>query len=95
LRRRARRHAERNSSLPAGRPVAGATVAASRFEQNLDTLTTATSASGRYSFELPDGDWVVCVDAEGYEMAIEAARTGEPLDFRLEPLTPQGARKPT
>jgi dienelactone hydrolase len=71
-----------------GQPVARATVAASPFERNLDTLTTRTNAAGEYSFDLPEGDWVVYVDAEGREMAIEAARPGGRLDFRVEPLRP-------
>lgn len=69
-----------------GRPVERAAVAASPFARNLDTLTARTSATGAYSFDLPDGDWVVYVDAEGYEMAIEAGRPGGRLDFRLDPL---------
>jgi dienelactone hydrolase len=71
-----------------GRPVAHATVAASPFEHNLDTLTTRTNQARKYSFDLPEGDWVVYVDAEGYEMVIEAGRPGRRLDFRLEPVTP-------
>ena len=70
-----------------GRAVAGAKVAASPFERNLDTLFTTTGPSGAYTLELPDGDWVVYVDADGYEMGIEAARPGGKLDFRLETLT--------
>jgi dienelactone hydrolase len=71
-----------------GRPVARATVAASPFERNLDTLTTQTNAAGEYSFDLPEGDWVLYADAEGYEMAIEAARPGGRLDFRVVALRP-------
>jgi hypothetical protein len=71
-----------------GKPIARATVAASPFERNLDTLTTVTNAAGAYNFDLSAGDWVVYVDAEGYEMAIESARPGQRLDFHLEPATP-------
>jgi dienelactone hydrolase len=73
---------------PDGRPVVKATVGASPFERNLDTVFASTGAAGQYSFDLAPGDWVVYVDAAGYEMAIEAARPGGRLDFRLETLKP-------
>ena len=73
---------------PGGRAVASAQVAASAFERNLDTLFTTTGPNGGYSFEIPEGDWVVYVDAAGYEMGIEAGRPGARLDFHLEPVTP-------
>ena len=74
---------------PDGRPVAGAKAGASPFERNLDTVFATTNPQGEYSFDLPGGDWVVYVDAAGYEMAIEAARAGR-LDFKLETVTPSG-----
>ncbi|MBI3693659.1 MAG: carboxypeptidase regulatory-like domain-containing protein [Acidobacteria bacterium] len=72
---------------PNGQPVAGAKVGASPFEQNLDTVFASTNAQGEYSFDLPEHDYVLYVDAAGYEMAIEAARAGR-LDFHLEPGAP-------
>ncbi|HYM12955.1 MAG TPA: carboxypeptidase-like regulatory domain-containing protein, partial [Bryobacterales bacterium] len=74
---------------PAGQPVAKARVGASPFEHNLDTVFAVTNTAGEYSFDLPAGDYVVYVDASGYEMAIEAAKPGAgSLDFRLETVTP-------
>jgi len=70
-----------------GQPVAGARVAASPFAENLETLFALTGAAGEYSFDLPAGDYVVYVDAEGCEMSIESARPGQArLDFTLLPL---------
>jgi hypothetical protein len=56
-----------------GRPVAGARVAASPFRRNLDTIFTTSNSAGEYFLDLPDGDYVVYVDAAGYETGIEAA----------------------
>ncbi|GEM_PF-2313000 len=72
-----------------GKAVAGAKVAASPFSRNLDTVFAASNASGEFSFDLPSGDYVVYVDAPGYEMAIDAARAGgAPLVFTLRPAVP-------
>ena len=74
---------------PEGKPVAGARVGASPFERNLDTVFAVSNAKGEYSFDLAAGDYVLYVDASGYEMAIEAARPGQGrLNFKLEPITP-------
>lgn len=73
----------------AGEPVAGAKVAASPFERNLDTVFAVSDAAGEYSLDLAAADYVIYVDAPGYELGIEAARPGAaPANFTLERATP-------
>jgi len=62
-----------------GEPLADARVGASPFSRNLDTVFTSTNAAGEYSFDLAAGEYVVYVDAPGYDMAIEAAKPGDTL----------------
>ena len=72
-----------------GEPVAGAKVAASPFTRDLDTVVAHSDAAGGYSFDLASGDYVIYVDAAGYEMAIEAAKPGgDALNFTLDRVTP-------